>query len=669
MPASQASFRRSVSAGPGGSRAARSAGRAGCDRRKRDEQARVASQQDAGGRAAEHGPDCGSDRHRAIKTGRPVAATAPTARCARSRSARRERAWYGRAMPARAPANLLWLLAVIAGTALRLYQLHDQVLVDDEWHALHALLAGGPLDVLLSFGASDHSIPLTLYDIAPRAHRRPVGARHAAAVAAGRDRGARGRAVAGTRRRRRARQRDPRLVARDRAAARVLQPLRAPVRGGDAARVRRPARLLRTLRGTGGGPRLAGRVRRGAILAPWLLLVVLPVVAAPLALALLESLARRPGARSPRAVVASTLVVAAGWLACLAPPPPLLANAAALSEKVARGSIDGATLRGASELLLGTTSFALRCVCVATALWGGVLLLRQQQRFAAYVACSSRGAARRAARARAARAPLRDRVRALLPRAEPVSALADRGRPRRRRSHARGARAGGALRCSRSCSPVALAASGPLAWIDAWPNDFTNHASYQADLFRPERYFERFRPATISPFYETLAEEAPGSITIVEAPWHFFWHGLAYLQRIHRQHVVVGFVGEGSGRVRSGEVPREPRRDPAAQRAARRRRGGAARARRRLRSLPPRRPERRCACRLRTRRCPSTAGSSATGARTAIRCTRTTRSPCSRCARPPAAEPARAVAAADGAQRPCPAAPACASLRARRTPE
>jgi hypothetical protein len=43
---------------------------------------------------------------------------------------------------------------------------------------------------------------------------------------------------------------------------------------------------------------------------------------------------------------------------------------------------------------------------------------------------------------------------------------------------------------------------------------------------------------------------------VVEAPWHFYWHGLAYLQRIHRQHVVVGFVDAGTETVRAGEVPR-----------------------------------------------------------------------------------------------------------------
>jgi hypothetical protein len=40
----------------------------------------------------------------------------------------------------------------------------------------------------------------------------------------------------------------------------------------------------------------------------------------------------------------------------------------------------------------------------------------------------------------------------------------------------------------------------------------------------------------------------------VEAPWHFYFHDFAYLQRIHRQHVVIGFVGDADAPARDGEV-------------------------------------------------------------------------------------------------------------------
>jgi hypothetical protein len=57
-------------------------------------------------------------------------------------------------------------------------------------------------------------------------------------------------------------------------------------------------------------------------------------------------------------------------------------------------------------------------------------------------------------------------------------------------------------------------------------NDFTNHISYQAD-YRPGRYFERFRPHEIAPFYRDLAARPPASVTVVEAPWYFCFHPFA----------------------------------------------------------------------------------------------------------------------------------------------
>lgn len=45
---------------------------------------------------------------------------------------------------------------------LRLTQLGQQVLIDDEWHALHALMRLDYWGIFLSFGHADHSIPLTL---------------------------------------------------------------------------------------------------------------------------------------------------------------------------------------------------------------------------------------------------------------------------------------------------------------------------------------------------------------------------------------------------------------------------------------------------------------------------------------------------------------------------
>ena len=59
--------------------------------------------------------------------------------------------------------NALLIVAFVAGTALRAWQLDIQILIDDEWHAIHKLLRSGPLDIATHLGYADYSIPLTLY--------------------------------------------------------------------------------------------------------------------------------------------------------------------------------------------------------------------------------------------------------------------------------------------------------------------------------------------------------------------------------------------------------------------------------------------------------------------------------------------------------------------------
>ena len=54
------------------------------------------------------------------------------------------------------------LLIAVVAVYLRLNQLLDQILIDDEWHAVHALIRLGYSEIFLSFGHADHSIPLTL---------------------------------------------------------------------------------------------------------------------------------------------------------------------------------------------------------------------------------------------------------------------------------------------------------------------------------------------------------------------------------------------------------------------------------------------------------------------------------------------------------------------------
>lgn len=59
--------------------------------------------------------------------------------------------------------TLMLALAIIAGAWLRWYQLGIQVLLDDEWHAVHKVLNSDAAGIATTFGFADHSILLTLY--------------------------------------------------------------------------------------------------------------------------------------------------------------------------------------------------------------------------------------------------------------------------------------------------------------------------------------------------------------------------------------------------------------------------------------------------------------------------------------------------------------------------
>ena len=57
----------------------------------------------------------------------------------------------------------LFVLALAVGAFLRWYQLGTQILLDDEWHAIHTLLRADARDIATHLGLADYSIPLTLY--------------------------------------------------------------------------------------------------------------------------------------------------------------------------------------------------------------------------------------------------------------------------------------------------------------------------------------------------------------------------------------------------------------------------------------------------------------------------------------------------------------------------
>ena len=70
------------------------------------------------------------------------------------------------AIPGRIDRSAFFLLVALATALaawLRTYGITQQVLLDDEWHAIHKLIGSSYEDIFATFGIADHSIPLTLF--------------------------------------------------------------------------------------------------------------------------------------------------------------------------------------------------------------------------------------------------------------------------------------------------------------------------------------------------------------------------------------------------------------------------------------------------------------------------------------------------------------------------
>src|SRR3954470_8124912 len=69
--------------------------------------------------------------------------------------------------PSEARSRRWYLIAVGIASALalwlRVHGITSQVVIDDEWHALHKLQEASYSGIFNSFGLADHSIPLTLF--------------------------------------------------------------------------------------------------------------------------------------------------------------------------------------------------------------------------------------------------------------------------------------------------------------------------------------------------------------------------------------------------------------------------------------------------------------------------------------------------------------------------
>lgn len=446
---------------------------------------------------------------------------------------------------------------MLAGVAIRLFQYPQQVLLDDEWHAIHQLLSGKtPGQLFLSLGHADYSIPLGLwywlemrwFGLSEWAMRWPMllaGVATLLLLPAW------------------AEPRFPRRVTLVFAGLLAVSPLLLIY-----SHTARPyaLTLLLTLLGLHAFYRaIAGDRRSGAwaatyvlccALGTWLHAIVGPVLFAPLLLEAGRRLAgestlawRRlflPGASA--ALLTAALVL-----------PPLLVEPAGLALKAGEARAGWATAWGALHSWLGTPSSVVALVLLAFAALGLGPLLRQQRVAQALLLglCLVLLAVLLLQPA-SVNHPLTF-GRYLLP-VVPLLLLAvacgvDRA--------LRAAGETRALAALLAVLPVVYLGISPLRELLAWPNSQVTHSRFQFDFRPAHNRVARYQRATLpdSPFWSGLDQAPRNSMSIAAAPFYFetYHWGAPRWERASGQRVRPAFLTGFCADQRFGEVPDDGR--------------------------------------------------------------------------------------------------------------
>jgi hypothetical protein len=454
--------------------------------------------------------------------------------------------------------------ALAVGAYLRLQQIAAQVLIDDEWHAVHQFIARAPGDMFFDFGYADYSIPLGILDwyqaqwwgVSELTLRWPMLACGLAALVVlpmyvlprlGRPTAAVFALLLAT---------SPLLVIFSRMARPyAITLLLGWIAHGAYQRYHHAER---------------GRVGAGmtfavaAALATWLHPVVGPFVVAPLLWGL-AALRRTPRADRRVAFVRwLALAAATGALIGVFVLPPLLSHPMSLAAKGGLDLPDAQTLAGVWYAWLGTPSTAVVVACLALAVCGAPVIWRAMP----VVRTGTLGVVLTLALVMAT-GPMWSHLpvtvsRYLLPfvpllllavAAGTVRIAARVGTPP---TVARRAFALLAL----AFPIVLLLVQSPLVPLLRHPNSQTQHLVYYID-FRPEAnpYVPQFAAMPLSPFWATLADRPRGSLRIAAAPFYFEsydWDAPRW-ERLSGQTVIPGYLTGLCVPRRGGELPRDPR--------------------------------------------------------------------------------------------------------------
>ena len=440
---------------------------------------------------------------------------------------------------------------ILAGLFFRLYQLPGQILVDDEWHSVHKITGSGYLEIFSDFGLADHCIPLTLFYefllnnfwISETVMRLPsIAAGFLALLAVffflkG---------IVGNR------------TALATTCLLSISPLHVYY-----SRLARPYAISMLLSflavmafyfwWTNKGRAWIGVYLVCGAVSVWVLLPSLPFVAGPYLFALIHSFSsknlRKNLGKNLKRLFFPGLFFGFGILVLLL--PPLLQNPEAILGKAGGGSISLESMLLSAELFAGTSSLWLAILVALLAAAGAVILVRKNALFGWYslllVALQVAGFIL-ANPVGSSFAILLNRYSiAVVPFFLTWAAMA--------LTHETGMlKFSLANRYSFAMLSLLLLFFGPFREIYFYPNPFTNYAAYQID-YDLDEMLKRIRPPQLPSFYERISTLENGRITLLEAPWHYNDNIYPYYQWRHRQHMVIGFVGDPDGPYRLGEAP------------------------------------------------------------------------------------------------------------------
>ena len=429
-------------------------------------------------------------------------------------------------------------LAVAVGVFLRCWQLGDQILLDDEWHAIHKLLHADAADIATHLGLADYSIPLTLYERFLYTHfsLTEMGLRLPMLLAGI------GLIVLA-----------PVLLRREATpAVRAIWMLLLALSPFMIyhSRTARPYALTTLLVFVAivafreWWLRDAARMRWAvtyvfcAFLSGWLHLITLPFTLLPFVFFGIAALLRRDWRGVGRLLLLGLAVTIPLLLALL---PALRNDWAALSAKAGSDSLTLETLYRATLLAFGSANAIVAAVLALLTLAGATVWWRRERGFVAYIAVIVLGAGAAIALSHPAWVQHPGTYARYMQPAIPFLLLfaAQGFASAIQRFNER-------LQCNAAIVAAgALFVTGPIPGYSYDPNQFMGHPYFQFDYDAAHNPYRTQLPdGPVSPFYRRLAREPAQSLLLIEAPWSLETNHdpQPLYQRVHRQYVRIGLT-------------------------------------------------------------------------------------------------------------------------------